>query len=60
MNHFQPPRKYEYNEINKDNTLYKTGPGDPHNYLLPLKQLACTGRKIIFYDQVLRRIFFNI
>merc|ERR1719422_973742 len=28
------------------------GPGLPHNYMLPLKQVACTGRKIIFYDQV--------
>ena len=28
------------------------GPGLPHNYMLPLKQLACYGRKIIFYDQV--------
>jgi len=28
------------------------GPGFPHNYLLPMKQAACSGRKIIFYDQV--------
>ena len=28
------------------------GPGLPHNYMLPLKQVACSGRKIIFYDQV--------
>jgi len=28
------------------------GPGLPHNYMLPLKQLACSGRKIVFYDQV--------
>lgn len=27
------------------------GPGWPHGYLLPLKQLACTGRDVIFYDQ---------
>eukprot|EP00091_Calanus_sinicus_P022396 TRINITY_DN7080_c0_g1_i1.p1 TRINITY_DN7080_c0_g1~~TRINITY_DN7080_c0_g1_i1.p1 ORF type:complete len:119 (-),score=34.45 TRINITY_DN7080_c0_g1_i1:397-729(-) len=24
------------------------GPGFPHNYLLPLKQMACSGRKIYF------------
>ena len=28
------------------------GPGFPHNYLLPLKQTACSGRQVIFYDQV--------
>eukprot|EP00397_Hematodinium_sp_SG-2012_P015727 GEMP01016024.1.p1 GENE.GEMP01016024.1~~GEMP01016024.1.p1 ORF type:complete len:413 (+),score=80.72 GEMP01016024.1:21-1259(+) len=28
------------------------GPGFTHNYLLPLKQLACRGRKVVFYDQV--------
>ena len=28
------------------------GPGLPHNYMLPLKQVACSGRKVIFYDQV--------
>jgi len=28
------------------------GPGFPHNYMLPLKLAACSGRKIIFYDQV--------
>ena len=28
------------------------GPGLPHNYMLTLKQTACSGRKIIFYDQV--------
>lgn len=27
------------------------GPAWPHNYLLPLKQQACRGREIIFYDQ---------
>lgn len=27
------------------------GPGFPHNYLLPLKQQACQGRTVIFYDQ---------
>ena len=27
------------------------GPGWPHNYLLPLRQLACEGREVIFYDQ---------
>ena len=28
------------------------GPGYPHNYMLPLKQLACQGnREVIFYDQ---------
>jgi proline-specific peptidase len=27
------------------------GPGFPHNYLLPLRQQACRGRPIIFYDQ---------
>jgi len=28
------------------------GPGYPHNYMLPLKQLACRGnREVIFYDQ---------
>lgn len=28
------------------------GPGYPHNYMLPLKQLACnSNREIIFYDQ---------
>jgi poly(3-hydroxybutyrate) depolymerase len=28
------------------------GPGFPHNYLLPLKLLACQGRQVVFYDQV--------
>ena len=28
------------------------GPGFPHNYLLPLKHLACQGRQVVFYDQV--------
>ena len=27
------------------------GPGYTHNYILPLKQLACRGREVIFYDQ---------
>jgi len=27
------------------------GPGWPHNYLLPLKQQACHGRDVYFYDQ---------
>lgn len=27
------------------------GPGYPHNYILPLKQLACSGNEVIFYDQ---------
>ena len=27
------------------------GPSYPHNYLLPLKKLACDGRDVIFYDQ---------
>ena len=27
------------------------GPGYTHNYMLPLKQLACSGREVIFYDQ---------
>ena len=27
------------------------GPGFPHNYLLSLKQQACQGRSVIFYDQ---------
>ena len=27
------------------------GPGWSHHYLLPLKQQACRGRKVIFYDQ---------
>jgi proline-specific peptidase len=27
------------------------GPGVAHNYLLPLKQQACRGRPVIFYDQ---------
>lgn len=29
-----------------------TGPGIPHNYLDPLKQQACRGRSVLFYDQV--------
>ena len=28
------------------------GPGWSHDYMLPLKQQACRGRKVIFYDQV--------
>ena len=28
------------------------GPGLPHDYLLPLRQPACLGRAVIFYDQV--------
>lgn len=32
--------------------LINGGPGFPHNYLLPMKQLACQGRRVIFYDQV--------
>ena len=28
------------------------GPGWSHHYMLPLKQQACRGRKVIFYDQV--------
>jgi proline-specific peptidase len=27
------------------------GPGVPHNYDLPLRQLACEGREVFFYDQ---------
>lgn len=27
------------------------GPGNPHNYVLPLRQLACQGRAVIFYNQ---------
>jgi proline iminopeptidase len=27
------------------------GPGFPHNYMLPLKQQACRGRPVYFYDQ---------
>jgi proline iminopeptidase len=27
------------------------GPGFPHNYMLPLRQQACHGRPIYFYDQ---------
>jgi len=27
------------------------GPGWPHNYMLPLKQQACRGRPVYFYDQ---------
>lgn len=27
------------------------GPGGSHLYMLPIKQLACTGRKVIMYDQ---------
>jgi proline iminopeptidase len=27
------------------------GPGYPHNYTLPLKQIACRHRQVIFYDQ---------
>ena len=27
------------------------GPGLPHSYLLPLRQQACRGRTVIFYDQ---------
>ena len=28
------------------------GPGWSHDYMLPLKQQACRGRRVIFYDQV--------
>ena len=28
------------------------GPGWAHDYMLPLKQQACRGRRTIFYDQV--------
>ncbi|CAE7252665.1 pip [Symbiodinium natans] len=28
------------------------GPGFGHNYMLPLKQQACRGREVIFYDQM--------
>eukprot|EP00808_Paulinella_micropora_P028182 g37253.t1 len=28
------------------------GPSFTHNYLLPLKQIACRGRKVVFYDQI--------
>jgi len=31
--------------------LINGGPGAPHNYLLPMKVLACSGQKVIFYDQ---------
>lgn len=27
------------------------GPGWTHNYMLPLKQQACRGREVVFYDQ---------
>ena len=27
------------------------GPGYPHNYMLPLRQQACRGRPVYFYDQ---------
>ncbi|KAL9184327.1 hypothetical protein ACHAXT_002413 [Thalassiosira profunda] len=27
------------------------GPSWPHNYILPVKQLACRGAEVIFYDQ---------
>ena len=28
------------------------GPGMPHDYLEPLAELTCTGRRVIFYDQL--------
>ncbi len=28
------------------------GPGAPHDYLEPLGQLAATGRRVVFYDQI--------
>ena len=28
------------------------GPGSPHDYLEPLEQLAGTGRRVVFYDQL--------
>lgn len=28
------------------------GPGWSHDYMLPLKQQACRGRRVVFYDQV--------
>jgi pimeloyl-ACP methyl ester carboxylesterase len=28
------------------------GPGWSHDYMEPLKQQACRGRKVVFYDQV--------
>ena len=28
------------------------GPGAPHDYLEPLEQLATTGRRVVFYDQI--------
>ena len=28
------------------------GPGAPHDYLEPLEQLAATGRRVVFYDQI--------
>jgi len=48
-------QKSDWNETS--DSLYPVimingGPGYPHNYLLPMKQSACSGRKIIFYDQV--------
>jgi proline-specific peptidase len=28
------------------------GPGIPHYYLEPLEAIACTGRRVVFYDQM--------
>ena len=28
------------------------GPGAPHDYLEPLEEMAATGRRVIFYDQL--------
>ena len=56
--------KQSYNKNNDDNDqppesqkppliVLHGGPSFPHQYLLPLKQIACTGngRHVIFYDQ---------
>ena len=37
---------------NQPTNLTRSGPGVPHDYLLPLGALAKAGRSVIFYDQL--------
>jgi len=41
----------EYGAISTPIIALHGGPSWPHSYLLPLKQLACRGAEVIFYDQ---------
>jgi L-proline amide hydrolase len=43
---------YDPSSNNLPVVVVNGGPGLSHNYDLPLKQLACRGREVLFYDQL--------